>query len=124
MRGHTGASARGFWTETEDTSSEQSWGELGQGDTDAGRSARSTRTLAGRGGPWATEPGQAGSKLGTGSKILFGMLWQNQGPVGHRRCHGGLQVQTGSKPRLSAAVGGDTEAEQTRLGPALQLVRC
>lgn len=96
----------------------------GKGPRTLGSLACSSRTLAGRGDLRATEPGQAGSKPGTGSKILFGILWRGQGTAGHGRCRGGLQVQTGSRPRLSAAVGGDTEAEQTRLGPALQLVRC
>lgn len=35
------------------------------------------------GGPGATEPKQAGSKSGAGSRMLCGISWRSQGPVGH-----------------------------------------
>lgn len=58
----------------------------GKGPRTLGSSACSSRTLAGRGDPRATEPGQAGSKPGTGSKILFGILWDTGDAVEACRC--------------------------------------
>lgn len=122
MQGHAGTSGPQFCAQTQGTNNGEPWEKPGQDRTDTGQDLK---TVASRGDPGARSCGQAGSKPGTVSRMLPRMpRGGGQGPVRRGQCHGGSQVQTGSRPRLSAAVGGDIEAEQAQLGPALQLVRC
>lgn len=58
----------------------------GQGHTDGGQLSwqhQDLATGAGGGGPGATEPGQAGSRSGTESQMLGGILRRTWGPAGY-----------------------------------------